>query len=67
MAKHKISVGSRVSLAVADSEEGWPLVVTGIVVFDWEDDYYQKEVNVKLENGEVIRNVPKWLIKETTP
>lgn len=58
-----LCVGCRVRLTRFDAEEGFPVVNTGVVSFDWEEKYYRKQIDVKLDNGEIVSMIPKWSVE----
>lgn len=62
-AKPVLCVGCRVRLTRFDAEEGFPVVNTGVVSFDWEENYYRKQIDVKLDNGEIVSMIPKWSVE----
>lgn len=62
-AKPVLCVGCRVRLTRFDADEGFPVVNTGIVSFDWEENYYRKQIDVKLDNGEIVSMIPKWSVE----
>ena len=55
--------GCRVRLIIFDAEEGFPVVNTGVVSFDWEENYYRKQIDVKLDNGKIVSMIPKWSVE----
>ena len=62
-ANRLLCVGCRVRLTRFDAEEGFPVVNTGVVSFDWEENYYRKQIDVKLDNGEIVSMIPKWSVE----
>jgi len=58
--KPALCVGCRVILTKFDPEEGFPTSKYGTVIFDNEENYYRKTINVKMDSGETCYSVPKW-------
>ena len=61
-AKPVLCVGCRVILTKFDAEEGFPTSKYGTVIFDNEENYYRKTINVKMDSGETCYSVPKWSV-----
>lgn len=61
--KTDVNCGCLVEVSLMDGEEGFAKTMTGKVIYDYEESYYQRNVDVKLENGRTIYRVPKWLCR----
>lgn len=61
--QQEIIEGCRVSFTMFDGEDCFPYTTQGIVTLDLQERFYIKEVHIKLDNGQMVYNYPKWKCK----